>query len=314
MVAMHTLIAQSLSSVTLGTPATVDALTMFPLLGPPASEQEPFYLPLDQALGDGWAEVTEISEQGSVPQLLVRNKAPRPVFILDGEELVGAKQNRVVNLSILVPAHAVLTIPVSCVEAGRWRTRSRAFSAAPRTQYAAGRASRMSQVTMALRTSGDRHSDQAEVWADIAGKSERLGASSPTGAMEEIFAVHAEFIDRCVASLGPVARQCGALFLIEGRVVGFDLFDSAVTLRRLLAKLVRGVAVDVLDRTAGRAFVSPALQVKVAEGFLSTVQATPVHESGALGLGRDLRLVAPHITGAALEHEQSVVHLAAFAS
>jgi len=314
MVAMHTLIAQSLSSVTLGTPITVDALTMFPLLGPPATEQEPFYLALDQALGDGRAEVTEISEQGSVPQLLVRNKAPRPVFILDGEELVGAKQNRVVNLSILVPAHAALTIPVSCVEAGRWRARSRAFSAAPRTQYAAGRASRMAQVTMALRTSGDRHADQAEVWADIAGKSDRLGASSPTGAMEEIFAVHAEFIDRCVASLGPVARQCGALFLIEGRVVGFDLFDSAVTLRRLLAKLVRGVAVDVLDRTAGRAFVSPALRVKVAEGFLSTVQATPVHESGALGLGRDLRLEAPHITGAALEHEQSVVHLAAFAS
>ena len=38
----------------------------------------------------------------------------------------------------------------------------------------------------------------------------------------------------------------GALFLLDGRVVGFDLFDRAATLRRLLPKLVRSVsAIDV---------------------------------------------------------------------
>ncbi len=101
------------------------------------------------------------------------NKGAKPVFILDGEELLGAKQNRVVNLSILVPVKRKLTIPVSCVEAGRWRARSRAFSAAPRTQYAAGRAKRMAQVTACMQMSGERTSDQAEVWADISEKSAR---------------------------------------------------------------------------------------------------------------------------------------------
>jgi hypothetical protein len=32
----------------------------------------------------------------------VLNKGNRPVLMLDGEELIGAKQNRIVNLSILV--------------------------------------------------------------------------------------------------------------------------------------------------------------------------------------------------------------------
>jgi hypothetical protein len=103
----------------------------------------------------------------------------------------------------------------------------------------------MAQVTMAMRTTGERRADQADVWAEIAAKSARLGAKSPTGAMERIFEVHAGFTERCVESLRPVARQCGAVFLLDGRVAGLDLFDSAVTLRRLLPKLVRSVAIIV---------------------------------------------------------------------
>src|SRR5688500_2913278 len=164
---MPDLIAQTLSAVTLGTPVAYDTITLFPLVGP-QDEREPIYLTLDQALGDGWAEITEVSATGSVPALRGSNHGAQPVLILDGEVLVGAKQNRVVNLSILVPAASKLTIPVSCVEAGRWRARSHACSSAPRTQYAAGRANRMSQVTESMKFSGGRHSDQAEVWADIA--------------------------------------------------------------------------------------------------------------------------------------------------
>src|SRR5215210_4593831 len=236
---METVISHTLAAVTLGTPVTHDSITMFPLIGPSPIEREPSYLTLDEALALGVTEITEVSEQGSVPELRVTNKAATPVLILDGEELGGAKQNRVVNLTILVPAHAELTIPVSCVESGRWRARSRAFSATPRTQYAAGRMKRMSQVTASMRMSGDRRSDQSEVWADISEKSARMSAPSPTGAMEEIFSRHSDFTERAVEKLVPVEGQCGALFLINGRVVGFDLFDRTITLRRLLPKLVR---------------------------------------------------------------------------
>ena len=123
----HTLIAHRLSQVTIGEPRAIEALTMVPLLGGPEVEQLPRYLTLDDAVARAWTEVTEISDQGSVPQLTVVNRAQQPVFILDGEELLGAKQNRIVNLSILVPPQATIGSPVSCAEAGRWRARSRAF-------------------------------------------------------------------------------------------------------------------------------------------------------------------------------------------
>ena len=321
---MQNLVAQTLSSVTLGTPVFHENITMIPLrlAAPPLAQGRPrhaddegevSYLTLDEALALGWTEITEISDQGRVPELRVINKGAKPVFILDGEELVGAKQNRIVNLSILVPAASTLTIPVSCVEAGRWRARSHAFSAAPRTQYATGRAKRMAQVTMAMQIEGMRYSDQAEVWADIAAKSQRMGAESATGAMDQIFADHAAFADACVDALAPTDGQFGALFLLEGRVVGLDLFDRAATLRRLLPKLVRSVAVDAVEQRAGESLkVKASLALKVAEHFLAAVCAASAQESEALGLGRDIRISTPVISGGALAVESSVVHVSAF--
>jgi hypothetical protein len=321
------LITQALASITLGTPVTHGNLTMIPLLGPPSVEREPSYLTLDQALADAGHrtdpslralaelpafEITEVGVQGSVPELRVINRGDRPVFILDGEELVGAKQNRVVNLSILVPASTTVTVPVSCVEAGRWRATSRTFSAAPRTQYATGRAKRVAQVTYNLKASGSRHSDQAEVWSDIATMSRKLEAESPTSAMEEIFIRHAAFTDSVVSTFRPVQHQAGALFILDGRVVGFDLFDSAATLRRLLPKLVRSVAVDALAHPSEEPPITPQLSLKVAEHFLANVCAAEAHEVPAVGLGRDVRLEAPTLSGASLIADGDVIHLAGF--
>lgn len=110
-------VSATLDGIEIGTPVTAANLTMFPLLL--REEVAPAYQTLDEALAAGLASVTEVTEGGSVPELLVKNDATLPVLILDGEELVGAKQNRIVNLTILVPVLQTLRIPVSCVEAGR---------------------------------------------------------------------------------------------------------------------------------------------------------------------------------------------------
>src|SRR4051812_29626447 len=85
------------------------------------------YQTLDEALAAGTLEVTELTEGGSVPLLKVVNRGTEPVFLMAGEQLVGAKQNRILNTSLLVPAGSELTVPVSCVEAGRWGYRSAKF-------------------------------------------------------------------------------------------------------------------------------------------------------------------------------------------
>src|ERR1700722_19620721 len=101
------------------------SLTVFPLYAEAGKPVE--YQLADEAIAAATVAVQEISEGGAVPELLVENTGDSRVLFLEGEELRGAKQNRILNTSILVPAKAKIKVPVSCVEQGRWRHTSRHF-------------------------------------------------------------------------------------------------------------------------------------------------------------------------------------------
>ncbi len=168
-------VKQHLQGLVYGPSTHSGHLAVVPLLAREGTASPPFYDTLKDAIGAGVARVTEISEGGSVPELLVVNDGPRPVLLVDGEELVGARQNRIVNITLLVPAHGKLHIPVSCVEAGRWSYRSREFTSADRAFHASGRRDKMAQVNLSMRTNASRSADQGAVWDEIASKSARHG-------------------------------------------------------------------------------------------------------------------------------------------
>jgi hypothetical protein len=65
-------------------------LTLFPLLAPDASRRD--YLTLEQALDRSLVRITEIDQAGSVPELRLLNTGKKKILIVEGEELVGAKQ------------------------------------------------------------------------------------------------------------------------------------------------------------------------------------------------------------------------------
>jgi len=300
-------VAESLSHIRLGEPQAHHNLSLFPLLGEAANAPE--YLMLEEALARGLVRVTEVSEGGSVPELLLVNDGERPVLLLDGEELIGAKQNRILNLSVLVGPHTRTVIPVSCVEAGRWRHTSDAFAASGRTHYASGRAQKAHTVSASLRDRGSRRSDQGAVWADIDAKAARMGVHSETSAAAALYESHGERLEAYLGAFTPRADQAGALFAINGRVVGFDLFDAPATLATVLPKLVRSYALDALDE--GERPGEPARLD--AERLLEQTKSAPVERFPAVGLGEDLRLASPTLAGGALALDGRLVHLCAFA-
>jgi hypothetical protein len=296
----------ALDQLEVGSPVIAANLAMYPLLVP--EESAPAYLTLDEALAAGLATVTEVSESGSVPELLVKNTAKQPILILDGEELVGAKQNRIVNLTILVAAAQTLHIPVSCVEAGRWARRSREFAAAGRAHYASGRAQKLAQVSFAMRTSGERMADQCAVWADIDEKSRRMQAESDTRAAAEMYERSRAKLEAFVAGLEPVPRQAGALFVINGAIAGMDVFDSPSTWRKSMRKLVHSYGLDALDRAES----APRRTAPRPGRFLSALKDAERERFPAIGVGDDVRLTGRSVVGGGLVADGKVVHLVAF--
>jgi len=120
---------------------------------------DPDWLTLAEA-GDA-VTIEEVSEAGAVPTLRLTCAADLPVLLLDGEELIGAKQNRVLNTTVLVAAHSRLTIPVSCVEPGRWAYRSRRFSSGDTSLYASVRAVKVAKVTESSARRGSTRATRA---------------------------------------------------------------------------------------------------------------------------------------------------------
>ena len=108
------------------------------------------YLLLEDALDLGSFKIDEISESGSVNTVIITNMTGMPVLILDGEEIIGAKQNRMVNATILVAADKATEIPVSCVERGRWRHDTDKFGKSDAFGYSTLRRQKAAQVQFSL--------------------------------------------------------------------------------------------------------------------------------------------------------------------
>jgi hypothetical protein len=304
-------IRQHLTNIRVRTPLTFRNLSVFPLHHQADSELQ--YLTLAEALshGKGAFTITEVSGAGSVPELMVINGLNQAVLILEGEELIGAKQNRVPNLTLLVPAGSEVRLPVSCVEAGRWSYATPEFSETPRTQFASGRARKVASVSESLRFSGVRHSDQGEVWRQIAEKAASLGTQSATAAMSDMYHERQPQLEDFAAALGAASSGAhGAAFAVGGRLVGLDIFDRTATCEKLAGKVLAGYALEALSAHADTAFRVPtatAVRRLLADLISGEIQSYP-----ALGAGTDLRFSGRDSVGGGLFVDGALVHLAAF--
>ena len=299
---------QCLDGLKYGLPQTHLNLTAYPLLV--AESPEPGYVTLASAIAAGHVSVREVSDEGAVPFLLLENTGPNPILVLDGEELVGAKQNRVANCTILAAAHETTRIPVSCVEAGRWRYDSEEFNVSDRAMYAEGRRAKMENVTASLRERGDYDADQMDVWDRIDAKAARVRSHSPTRAMADIYEQHQRNLQDYVTAFAAAEGQVGAVLAVGRRVEGLELFDADRTFAELLPKIVRSYAIDAMERPLDPIEPDPA----TAPRFVKHVANTHAELYPAVGLGTDLRLRGHGVIAAGLIHDDNVVHLAAFAA
>jgi hypothetical protein len=285
----------------------VDPIEVFGLRA--ADESTLRYEVMDDALETGRFEMREIDTQGSINEVYADNRLDLSVFIMLGDEVVGAKQDRVFVSSFMVPAGEQHRIPVACVEQGRWRYSSAKFGSRRRSSHARLKARLAQMSDESFRCSGRPAGDQDGVWSEVDRKLLEMRVASPTGALDRVYDDHQHSVDDFLARIQGPDDCCGVAFCIEGRVSGIDLFDQRVTLRKQWAKLVRAHLIDALE--PGRPSGPPAEEGTLFS-LLSGWDESPPLCNDLKGLGKSVRFGREGYLTSALVVDGVPVHIAVY--
>ncbi len=265
------------------------------------------YVSLKKALESGDVEIEEVSEEGQVHELLLHNRGEKPVLAPEGEILIGAKQNRVINVSIIVAAHQSTRIPVSCVERGRWRYSSRKFQSAfyahPKLR------SKKLRSTLEIRfQTGEARSNQGEVWQEVSDQLHAMNASSATDSVTDGYQSYEERIKEYREKFSLPKETAGVLVCSGDQVVGLDYFGSPEMFHDCWERIADSYFMEAANNPNPKKKTSD----KCIEPFLSQVRENIQLCNQSIGVGNELAVQGERITGAGVWHSDSLCHLSVF--
>ncbi len=303
---MSDAIVALLKGLAVGEPREACGLQVFGVRCAVVPEQVSYYV-LDEALEKGLLRVEEVGLSGRVPQLKAVNEADLPVFLLVGDQLIGAKQNRIVNTSILLKAKSAEVIPVSCVEQGRWEYRSHHFYSKGTAGHYNLRRAVHDQVRFSLCLHRGFEADQMAVWREVSRKLHEVGSNPWSSALEQMYDDHGVTLQELIDKHPVPEDAVGAVFAINGTIAGLEMFDKPDTLRKLWPKLIRSYGADTL-----RATNTKSLSREEVVSWLQNHQGFNYQTSKPPGLGEDVRFWNERMTGSALVVDGRVIHLTVF--
>jgi len=289
-----------MKTIQIGEPTQHEGIVVAPLF--PRTQPRAEYLTFEEAAPLGF-RISEIDEAGSVPELLAENPLDLNVLLYDGEELVGAKQNRILNLTVLIAPHAKTHIPVSCVERGRWSRRSRDFAPAPSLAH---------HELRRLKAESQAHAPMARgiaqnvVWEEVDAKAESMGVHSPTAAQRDVFDAHRLDLEALRRAFPLEPGQAGLVVGFGGRIC-LDYVSQPSAFQHLHSKLLDAALLDAIEHATAK---TPSAQT--LEELLAGVEAAPRKRSSSAGLGADVRIATDALIGSGLELDGELLQLSAF--
>ena len=304
-----------ISRLRTGSCAHAGRLTLIPILAPEeiSSARPQPYLLYQQAQDAGLISIEEVSTAGVVGELQVANRGNQPVLLVEGEVLLGMKQTRVLNVTILVPAQTVLHVPVSCVESGRWQAVSGEATGKAAIHLAPSvRSAKTVTVGRSMRGARTFASDQGAVWAGVDRVLDGNGAHAPSRSYADLEVVAPPAVGDIARSVEPVPGQVGVLLLVGRQVSCVDVFESPQVLRALWSGLLASYQAEELASLDRNGPVARARAEGAAWHWFQSIGEGTISVGPEIGLGAHVTVVAPGVEAAALVNDGRVVHLSAF--
>jgi hypothetical protein len=268
------------------------------------------YLSLKEAMIQNLLKITELNDSRAVPELKVMNNAEILVLILDGEELMGAKQNRIVNTSILLREKFETIIPVSCVEQGRWSYTSKNFHDSDRIASSHLRNVKSTSVKRSVESSGEYLSDQRAVWNEVHKLQDKMEVNSPTSAMGDVYEAKSVDLNEFVKAFELIKGQKGLLVFIDGEIIGLDVVSNESVYKDLHEKLIKSYALDSMVQKDKS--IKHDINIDMAHKFINEILKSDQSKNESVGYGLDYKIASRLYTGSSLVYKKDVIHASFF--
>ena len=233
-------------------PIQIEGLTLTPVVALATAAAAPTksadMLVLDEAMAQNLVKISEGARE-SVNDLSLVNSSDRPVFVLAGEVIIGGKQDRIIGANTVIPPKTTLSVPVFCVEHGRWDNSSKTFSTAKALAHGRLRGKASFEA-------------QGEVWKEVAAKNAKRNTVNATDTYRTVAKQQSDGtlktwqqkVDAAVAKVPPAdrARMIGYVVSLNGQVATVDMFQSPALFQKLEGKLVRSYLTEAVDVEAAK--------------------------------------------------------------
>lgn len=243
--------AQSVSDYRISAPYSYKNLTIFLIHGRDQSNKKNI-LTLEEAMENKEFVVYETSD---VNELAVENLSKtNDVFIQSGDIVKGGQQDRLLAVSILIPANSgKILIEAFCVESGRWEKRGKE----DKSKFSS---SSERIVTKELKIAANKSRSQGDVWNEVSNAQEKLsqnvGGSVNSSASATSLQLSLEDkkvrenIDKYISNLGKIIEDksdvIGYAFAVNGKINSADVYVSNSLFKKLWLKMLKASATEAV--------------------------------------------------------------------
>ena len=263
------------------------------------------FLTLKKGYEMGLVEIKEL-ENSTVNTVLCKNDSVAPLILIDGDEITGAMQNRIINDTLLIPAKSTINIPVSCTEHGRWHTKgegaeSRTFKP---SLYSANHTTRSRKS----RASYEERDYQGEVWDSISEFESRSNFKSMTSALNDSYENLKDKQNDYLSKFHIEDGQNGVIFIVNGEVKGLELFYNHSIYKEYHEKLCRSYIIEAIVEKKSVDNIDRLELMKVLEN----ISQSEFKSKKSIGLGDNLKFSNDFGSGSGLVWEDELIHMTFF--
>lgn len=294
---------KELEKIEVGEPVFIKNLLLYPLHSDGNGIKA---FSLEEAIREGKARIEE-KDGGKIDEVIFKNLSEEKIFALDGEEIIGALQNRVTNTAFFAEEKSTFSLPVTCVEERRWKGKEKIFSPGE-ISFATLRAVLCKTTTQSLYKKKSFSSDQSLIWETVKKTLNTFRIKSSTLSMHDTYTSLKSEIEKYIESIN-FDNANGFVAFAGKKFLCMDYFISKELFRKYKIKLLKGYAVDALMRKNESTEIREKEEIKE---FILKLSKGKMNRFPSLSLGEEIRIETDKFIGRGLEYENKLIHVCFF--